>query len=270
MAAPMSSWRNRDAPVALDQEAVLEALGHARAQLAVEDAAGRGALAGRLTERGAGRSVTASKASATAARRTRSSARPAGARWRRTRRHSRERTASRPATISSSEPLSDTVGNSRRAASSSSATSGLPPERSATRSSRLAEGRSPSMPSMSAASSSRRRPGQDLAFDRTGCRRQLGHGRGPRGVPGDDVGLVGQDDGQPLVGRDAGQEGGQVARRRVGSMEVLEDEQDRRALPQPTERGQHALHDPDGASLGRDRLGHGHDAQVETRRRSRA
>ena len=74
---------------------------------------------------------------------------------RRTRRHSRERIASRAMISSSNDPLSDADGSSRRAASSSSVTSGRPPDRSATSSSRLAEARSPSMPSISAASSSR-------------------------------------------------------------------------------------------------------------------
>ena len=58
-------------------------------------------------------------------------------------------------TSSSNEPVSEALGNSRRAARSSSATSGRPPDRSATRSSRLADARSPSIPSMRAASSSR-------------------------------------------------------------------------------------------------------------------
>ena len=58
-------------------------------------------------------------------------------------------------TSSSKEPVSDALGSSRRAASSSSATSGRPPDRSATRRSRLADARSPSMPSIRAASSSR-------------------------------------------------------------------------------------------------------------------
>ena len=67
----------------------------------------------------------------------------------------RERIASRAMTSSSKEPVSDALGSSRRAASSSSATSGRPPDRSATRRSRLADARSPSMPSIRAASSSR-------------------------------------------------------------------------------------------------------------------
>ena len=52
-------------------------------------------------------------------------------------------------------PRSDPLDSSRRAASSSSATSGLPPDRSATRSSTDADGRSPSICWMSSPSSGR-------------------------------------------------------------------------------------------------------------------
>ena len=122
---------------------------------------------GPLTERGAGRLVSTSKAAATAASWSDVSGRSASEMSRRTRRHSCDRIASRAMTRSSNDPVSDALGSSRRAASSSSATSGEPPDRSATSRSRLADARSPSIPSIRAASSSRSSGG--MTSRRGGC-----------------------------------------------------------------------------------------------------
>ncbi len=80
---------------------------------------------------------------------------PDGASRRRTRRHSGERRARRARTSSSRLEPSDRPGSSRRAARTSSAISGSPPERSATSSSAAAVGRSPSISATSWARSNR-------------------------------------------------------------------------------------------------------------------
>ena len=162
---------------------------------------------GPVTERGADRSVSTSNAAATAAS-CAASERPVGERQQAQRPGGIRASGSpgRAMTSSSNEPVSDALGSSRRAASSSSATSGRPPDRSATRSSRLADARSPSMPSIRAASSSRSSGGS--------VRRSGGRGPAtiapevgrPRVVAPDDVRLVRADDRQPLFARDPGQE----------------------------------------------------------------
>ena len=147
-------------------------------------------------------------------------------------------------TSSSSEPVSDALGSSRRAARSSSATSGLPPDRSATSRSRLADARSPSMPSMRAASSPRSRSGSasrssGLRGGLDGCDRA-----GPRVVAGHDVRLIRGDERESLVGGDPGQEGDERAGRRIGAVQVLEDQDDRPPLPEPAQHPEDALERP--------------------------
>ncbi len=151
MASPTSSWRScsrssstvtKPCSMASSRPAVMSASSTPSPRRGADD------------ERGGALGRSRSKAVATAARVWRSSGRPAAARSRVTRRHSGERTARRASTRSPKSAARDTVGSSRRAASSSSATSGRPPERSTTTTSTLAEGRSPSIDSMSRASSS--------------------------------------------------------------------------------------------------------------------
>ena len=72
-----------------------------------------------------------------------------------TRRHSGERSAARAVTSRSKGPARDTPSSSRRAARSSSATSGLPRDRSATSRRVVDEGRAPSIASISCPSSGR-------------------------------------------------------------------------------------------------------------------
>ena len=155
-ARAMSSWRNPIAP----SWSTRKPCSRPSPSPAVRSAS-RSPLPrrGPLTDRGAGRLVSASKRAPTARElglgERRRPPGPAGAGRVGTR--GCGPTAGRrrsPRAI----PSSDAVGSSRRAASSSSATSGLPPERSATSSRRLADARSPSMPSMRAASSPRSSP----------------------------------------------------------------------------------------------------------------
>ncbi len=125
----------------------------------------------------------ASKAAAATASSAVVMGRSAGASSRRRRRHSGERRVSRAATRSASVPVRVALRSSRRAATSSSTTSGEPPDRSATRTTIDADGRSPSMPSMSPAISRRARgprstrtgglrPAPMTArFSRSGCSR---------------------------------------------------------------------------------------------------
>ena len=147
-------------------------------------------------------------------------------------------------TSSSSEPVNDIVGNSRRAASSSSATSGLPPDRSDTRSRRLADARSPSMPSMRAASSPRSRTRQGQPLERSWRGRDRGDGAHPRVVAGHDVRLIRDDEREPLVRRDPGEERDQRPRRRVRAVQVLEHEDDRFPLAEPAQHAEDALERP--------------------------
>ena len=231
----------------LDQEPVRERLAPARPQVGVEHAVAF-ARSGHRARRGA----------AWCRPRTRPRPPPAGPSpsgrsasdsRRRTRRHSCERIASRAMTSSSNDPVSEALGSSRRAASSSSATSGRPPDRSATRSSRLADARSPSIPSISAASSSRSSGGRVRPVGRTRTGRDRAEVRRPRVVAADDVGLVGADDRQALFARDPRQERDERPGRGIGEVEVLEDEDDRMLLAEPTEQAEDPLQRPRLAPL---------------------
>ena len=153
-------------------------------------------------------------------------------------------------TRSSKDPVSEALGSSRRAASSSSATSGEPPDRSATSRSRLADARSPSIPSI--------RRGQLVPIERRddepARRLRPGHDRievrRPRVVPGDHVGLRGPDDDQALIAGDPGEEGDDRPGRGVREMQVLDHEDDRVPLPEPPEETEDALERPRLAPLG--------------------
>ena len=205
---------------------------------------------GPLTERGAGRLVSTSKAAATAASWSAVSGRSASEMSRSTRRHSGERTASRAMTRSSNDPVSEALGSSRRAASSSSATSGDPPDRSATSRSRLADARSPSIPSIRAASSSRSSGG--MTSRRGGCgpvtiaSRSADHGS---------YRATTSDCAVPTMTRRWSR--ATRARKRddrpcrgVGAMQVLDHEDDRVPLPEPAEQTEDALERPRLAPLG--------------------
>ena len=187
-----SSWRNAIGAVALDEEAVARAPRPGRPDRSASRTPSPVARPADRARRRAG-SVSTSKAAATAASCSDVSGRSAGAMSRRTRRHSCDRIASRAMTSSSSEPVSEALGSSRRAASSSSATSGSPPDRSATSSSRLADARSPSIPSMRAASSSRSSGGERQPLGRPRRRPAIAARSADHGSSrGDDVGLVGR------------------------------------------------------------------------------
>ena len=154
------------------------------------------------------------------------------------------RRASRARTSSSSVEPSDSPGSSRRAASTSSAMSGSPPERSATSSRAAAVGRSPSISVTSWARSKRSSGpssscvgGSDAPVIEASCGWQRVAARDP-------VRAVGQEQAQPRGARDAGEERREVAGPGVGVMEVLEDEQDRLALPCPLEQALDRLADP--------------------------
>ena len=241
----------RDELVAEADRAVAPRRG-SRARCASVEPGGRGRRRGRrsprrgpLTERGAGR-IASRPRSCRDRRELRrgSSGRPAGARSRRTRRHSSERTPSRPMTSSSSEPVSDAVGSSRRAASSSSATSGLPPDRSATRSSRLADGRSPSIAFDEPAPARRGRAAASVEpFRRVAARpaiaaRSLAHGSS-RGTTS---GWSEHDEREPLV-RGAIRARNVTSARVAASARWRSSRTRRTGLPlaEPAEHAEHAL-----------------------------
>ena len=67
---------------------------------------------------------------------------------------------------------------------------------------------------------------------------------GPRIVAGHDVRLIRRDDREPLIAGDARQEPHQGAGRRIGAMEVLEDEGHRLAIAEPPEHAEDGLERP--------------------------
>ena len=247
IARPIPSWRTAIPSSVSTRKPLRDGLLETGQQVRVEDAVAR-ARAARPSAAPTGpcRSRRRRRGPPAAAR---SSGRSASAISRATRRHSTERMAIRATTRSSNEPVSELLGSSRRAARSSSATSGRPPDRSATRSSRLAEARSPWMPSISAASSSRSSGGRSSRVGGRGLGRDRGEVGQPRVVAPDDVRLERADDRQPLVARDPGQERDERPGRGVGPVEVLDDEQDRAVLAEPAEHAEDALQRPGLPSL---------------------
>ena len=152
-------------------------------------------------------------------------------------------------TRSSNDPVSDALGSSRRAASSSSATSGEPPDRSATSRSRLADARSPSIPSIRAASSSRSSGGMTSRSGGCGpvtiASRSADHGS-YRATTSD---WCGADDDQALIAGDPGEERDERPCRGVREVQVLDHEDDRVPLPEPAEQTEDALERPRLAPL---------------------
>ena len=73
---------------------------------------------------------------------------------------------------------------------------------------------------------------------------------GPRVVPRQDVRLVRRDQREPLVGGDAPEERDELARGRVGAVQVLEDEDGGSPLAEPSEQAEQPLHGPRLAALG--------------------
>ena len=173
-------------------EAVLERLGEPGGEVALE-AAGAATGQRRRPRRQAAASAGPRSRRPPRARRARSIGRSAGASSRSTRRHSGERRVRRAATRSASEPVSVALLSSRRAATSSSTTSGEPADRSATRTTIEADGRSP-VDSLDQRRRSRAaRAG--ARSTRTGGRRpasMTGEVLAQRMLPGQPVGLVGQ------------------------------------------------------------------------------
>ncbi len=84
----------------------------------------------------------------------------------------------------------------------------------------------------------------------SGRRRDRGEIVGPRMVARHDVGLVGHHDRQPLVARDADQEGDQGSGRGIGAMQVLEDQRDGPALAESTEDAEDPFEGARLAALG--------------------
>ena len=70
---------------------------------------------------------------------------------------------------------------------------------------------------------------------RAGCGRESDEVEGPRVLPPDRVGLVRPDDRETVRSGDAGQERHQGARGGIGVMDILDDEQHRTALREPTQ-----------------------------------
>ena len=139
------------AVVLLADEPVLDRLGEAGREVGIQPVGGAARhRRGSRREVGGDLAVasSASNAAETMASRSRSIGRCDGASSRSTRRHSWDRRASRAAMRSPSVPVRLTCLSSRRAAISSSITSGVPADRSATRTTTEAEGRSPSIPSI--------------------------------------------------------------------------------------------------------------------------
>ena len=147
-------------------------------------------------------------------------------------------------TSSSNEPVSDALGSSRRAASSSSATSGRPPDRSATRRSRLADARSPSMPSIRAASSSRSSGG---SVRRSGGRgpatidpRSAVHGSSRPTTSGWCVPMIASRCSRAIRGQERHQRPGGG----IGEVQVLDDEHDRMLFAHPSEQPEDTFEGP--------------------------
>ena len=93
----------------------------------------------------------------------------------------------------------------------------------------------------------------------------LGQPAGQRMAAVQLVAAEGGDDEQPLVARRSGEEGQQVARRAVGPVRVLDDEQDRVGVAETAEEPEDALEDPDLEPVGlagRDRARVGHAREL--------
>jgi hypothetical protein len=152
-------------------------------------------------------------------------------------------------TRSSNDPVSEALGSSRRAASSSSATSGDPPD------ARPRAGAGWPTPLALDALDQR---GQLIPIERRDDKPpgwlRPGHDRieirGPRFVPGDDVGLRGPDDDEALIAGDPRQERDDRPCGGVREVQVLDHEDDRVPLPEPAEQTEDALERPRLASLG--------------------
>ena len=153
-------------------------------------------------------------------------------------------------TRSSNRPVSEAPDSSRRAAISSSATSGIPPLRSATRTSADPVGRSPSIPSRRSASSP---PAEWLDPNLLGRAAGVGHRhdvRRERVRAGQLVRLVGGDEADAVGPLDLGEERRECPGPRIGVVEVFEDEEHGLSLAEPAEDAEDSLEEAGLAPLG--------------------
>ena len=144
----------------------------------------------------------------------------------------------------------DTVGSSRRAARSSSATSGRPPDRSTTTTRTLADG-ALALDGFDEAGqvvATKRPEGHPVRLARRAIERPQVDG--PRVVAADGIRLVGPDDRHPLGAGDPGQEGDERSGPGVGAVQVLDDQQDRAPLPEPPDDAEDPLEQSRLAAFG--------------------
>ena len=168
------------------------------------------------------------------------------------RRHSGDRSPSRAITRSSKLPGSDARDSSRRAARTSSATSGTP------RAPLLRRARAPSRSAArprSPRSGPPARPGRAARAAAAAAGRRAVVIAAISSVSGWDRGhlvrLEARDEADAPRPLDAGEERREGARARVGVVEVLEDQDDRMALAEPDQDAEDALEEAGLAALGR-------------------